>query len=251
MKLLGKSWIRNCALGVLMLSICCMPSRAQSFRVRGRVALYVDDESSQKKDKSSVVVWLNPLEPQSVQQSWVKTAQKQHFAIAQRDHTFVPHILIVPVGAAIAFPNHDLIFHNVFSLFDGKRFDLGLYEADGSKAVKFDRPGVSYIFCNIHYEMSSVVVALTTPYYAVSDRGGGVEITGVPRGRYEMRVWAEGASVDTLNRLSRVISVEDDSSLGTLRIETMPAVKIDHQNKFGHDYDRTEQDPGYGGAGPR
>ena len=70
------------------------------------------------------------------------------------------------MGAVVQFPNHDPFFHNVFSLFEGKRFDLGLYEAGSSRNVSFDRPGISYIFCNIHAEMSAVVIAcrlLTTP----------------------------------------------------------------------------------------
>ena len=68
-------------------------------------------------------------------------------------------MLVVPVGSVVAFPNRDPFFHNVFSLFEGKRFDLGLYEAGSTRDVLFDKPGVSYIFCNIHAEMSAVVIA--------------------------------------------------------------------------------------------
>ena len=76
---------------------------------------------------------------------------------------FTPHILVVPVGSVVRFPNADPFFHNVFSLFDGKRFDLGLYEAGSTKEVTFSREGLSYIFCNIHPEMSAVVISLSTP----------------------------------------------------------------------------------------
>jgi len=65
-------------------------------------------------------------------------------------------VLVVPVGSVVDFPNHDPFFHNVFSLFDGKRFDLGLYEAGATNSVRFDRLGVSFLFCNIHPEMSAV-----------------------------------------------------------------------------------------------
>lgn len=235
----------------MIVCIRCVPVEAQHFQVNGQVGVYVDDVSTKKKDNSNVVVWLRPLDSANAEKSRLESAQKEHFAIVQRDHTFVPHLLIVPVGAIVEFPNHDLVFHDVFSMFDGKRFYLGLYEAGGTKAVRLNRPGISYVFCNIHYQMSAVVIALTTPYYyGVSDQGGWVHIAGVPHGRYELKVWAEGSSVETLNRLSRVISVADDSFLGTLRIDTMPAVKIGHQNKFEHEYDPTPQDPNYGGANP-
>ena len=95
----------------------------------------------------------------------------------QRNKSFDPHLLVVPVGSVVAFPNRDPFFHNVFSLFEGKRFDLGLYEAGSTRDVHFDKPGISYIFCNIHPEMSAVVVALDTPYYGISDQHGQVVIT--------------------------------------------------------------------------
>ena len=77
----------------------------------------------------------------------------------QREKQFVPPLTIVVRGTTVDFPNEDKIFHNVFSLFDGKRFDLGLYEAGTTRGVNFTRAGVCYVFCNIHPEMSAVVVA--------------------------------------------------------------------------------------------
>ena len=85
----------------------------------------------------------------------------------QKNRVFQPHLLIIPVGSVVQFPNADPFFHNVFSLFDGKRFDLGLYEAGSTKSVTFSREGVSYIFCNIHPEMSAVILTLSTSLYSV------------------------------------------------------------------------------------
>src|SRR5246127_2367910 len=106
---------------------------------------------------------------------------------------FTPHLLVVPMGSQVEFPNQDPFFHNVFSLFNGKRFDLGLYESGTSRAVRFDREGVSYIFCNIHPEMGAVVLALNTPYYAVSGAAGMVTIHNVPPGSYRLHLWSEAA----------------------------------------------------------
>jgi hypothetical protein len=96
---------------------------------------------------------------------------------------------------------------------------------------------VSYIFCNIHPEMSAVVIALRTPYYAISDASGKINISNVPNGRYEMEVWAEGTSPDNLKTLTRAVNVSDsEHSLGTIRvIEDAPPAP--HKNKYGRDYD--------------
>ena len=108
---------------------------------------------------------------------------------------------------AVEFPNRDPFFHNVFSLFEGKRFDLGLYEAGTTRSVHFDHAGVSYIFCNIHPEMSAAVIALKTPYYAISNAAGSLSIPDVPPGRYQMQVWYEGSSPEALKRLTREITL--------------------------------------------
>ena len=89
-----------------------------------------------------------------------------HAVLQQKNKTFEPHLLVVTKGSTVDFPNRDPWFHNVFSLFNGKRFDLGLYEAGTSRTVHFDREGISYIFCNIHPEMSAVVVVLASQYFA-------------------------------------------------------------------------------------
>src|SRR5438105_8071446 len=100
----------------------------------------------------------------------------KRYALLQKNRMFTPHLLVIPVGSIVDFPNADPFFHNVFSLFDGKRFDLGLYEAGSDKQVTFSREGVSYIFCNIHPEMSAVVVALSTSLYAIADTNESVVI---------------------------------------------------------------------------
>ena len=151
---------------------------------------------------------------------------------------FTPHLLVVPAGSSVEFPNQDPFFHNVFSLFEGRRFDLGLYEAGTSRAVKFDRPGICYIFCNIHPEMSAVVIVLKTPYFAISDRRGKINLPDVPAGRYELHVWHERTRPEGLNLLTREITVNESShSLGSLRVHDASNVKSAHKNKYGRDYE--------------
>jgi hypothetical protein len=142
---------------------------------------------------------------------------------------------VVPVGSSVAFPNADPFFHNVFSLFDGKRFDLGLYEAGSTRSVVFSRVGVSYIFCNIHSEMSAVVIALDTPFYGVADSRGMFRIEGVPDGDYSLHIWIEGQAQSSLEQLTRRVHISGPiAALGDIR-----AVKPkgQHLNKFGRPYE--------------
>ncbi len=144
------------------------------------------------------------------------------------------------------FPNHDPFFHNVFSLFEGKRFDLGLYESGTTRFVQFDKPGISFIFCNIHAQMSAVVIALATPYYAISDARGEITIPNVPPGRYQLQVFHSAVAPDALRTLSRVITVgPETTSVGSIALAETD-VTVAHRNKYGKDYDRPEPDsPAY------
>jgi plastocyanin len=107
----------------------------------------------------------------------------------QRNIDFSPRVLVVRVGTVIEFPNNDRVFHNVFSFHDGKRFDLGLYPVGTSKRVTIDHPGLSRIFCNIHPNMAAYIMAVETPYYALSDENGRLTIPNVPPGTYAYHAW--------------------------------------------------------------
>jgi plastocyanin len=181
---------------------------------------------------TGVVVWLTPLSP-TIADSRSKPG---HYRLVQKDKTFTPHLLVIPTGSSVDFPNLDPFYHNVFSLFNGKRFDLGLYESGSSRAVHFDHDGVSYIFCNIHPEMSAIIVTLSTPYFGVSAADGSITLHGVPPAAYEMHVWAEGSSAGDLNALSRrVIVAPSQKDLGIVDV-TVDAHLPPHKNKFGEDY---------------
>jgi plastocyanin len=195
------------------------------------------------KDASQAVIWLTPIgttvDPPRQQPSQIPQ-------LVQKNKSFQPSLAVIPVGGKVEFPNHDPFFHNVFSLFEGKRFDLGLYESGSSRAVQFDKPGISFIFCNIHAQMSAVVIALATPYYGISDARGEISIPNVPPGRYQLQLFHAGLAPDALKALSREITVsEGNSSLGNFSLAE-PEVAATHKNKYGHDYDRPEPDsPAY------
>ena len=146
--------------------------------------------------------------------------------------------LVVQAGSMVEFPNRDPFFHNVFSLFEGKRFDLGLYEAGASRMVRFDRPGISYICCNIHPEMSAVVITIATSLYAISNQEEQISLADVPYGRYVLRVWSEGMGPENEQPLTRVITIANDaSSLGVIRVPAVNGQRMAHKNKYGREYD--------------
>jgi hypothetical protein len=141
------------------------------------------------------------------------------------------------VGSVVEFPNRDPFFHNVFSLFEGKRFDLGLYEEGTTERATFDRPGVCYIFCNIHPEMSAIIVVLKTPYYSVSNSAGEVVIPGVPPGRYEVEWFQERCLPEVLKKASREVTIsENDRALGSVDLVESNNLLLTHKNKYGRDY---------------
>jgi len=206
---------------------------------------------SRKTLVPNTVVWLTPLpagsgtaapQPAALPKDPAK-ANVPDFRLVQKNKSFEPHLLVVPVGSVVEFPNHDPFFHNVFSLFEGKRFDLGLYEAGSSRIVHFDRPGVSYIFCNIHPEMSAVVVTVNTPWYAISNRVGQLSIANVPYGRYLMHIWSEQRTADTAEPETKEITISEEApSLGVIRVRAANGHVLAHKNKYGRDYDQPAPD---------
>ncbi|MBZ5528102.1 MAG: hypothetical protein LAN71_09410 [Acidobacteriia bacterium] len=194
------------------------------------------DGGERLADASNVVVWLTPLEPSAeVPPGAPRTGQA--LRLTQQNKSFEPHLLVVQTGAEVQFPNKDPFFHNVFSLFNGKRFDLGLYEAGTSHTVHFDRAGVSFLFCNIHPEMSAIVVAVPTPYFAVSERSGRVTLRDVVAGSYRLHVWYERSSVEELKKLERVVTISETAhTLDPIELAENPQFTLSHKNKYGQDY---------------
>jgi len=207
----------------------------QATTVTARVEFQKSPRPKNPSRASNVVIWLTPLTASAA--SVADESPRPHLRLVQRNKTFEPHVIVVRVGSSVEFPNRDPFFHNVFSLFEGKRFDLGLYEAGTTRDVHFDRPGISYIFCNIHPEMSAVVVAVETPYYAISNRRGEVEFKNVTPGRYLLRVWSEASLPDNLKNQAREVTISENTSwLGIIRLMQGPVTPA-HKNKYGQDYE--------------
>jgi len=114
-----------------------------------------------------------------------------HVVVDQRNETFMPHVVAVPAGTTVDFPNHDTVLHNVFSGSPAKKFNLGMYGGGETRSVTFDTPGIVRVDCDVHPRMEAFVVVHTNPYAAVTDANGSYTISGLPPGSYLLRVWHE------------------------------------------------------------
>ena len=242
--------LRFSILTLLLAAFVVAPGPAQSTSNNDTPATEVtgDEDLVQGKaghtgDASRVVVWLEPLD--SVQR--VRAAnEKARYRLLQRNKHFEPSLLVVPVGSVVDFPNLDPWFHNVFSLYRGKRFDLGLYQAGAQRSVKFDRPGPSYLFCNIHPEMTGVVLAIDSEFFAISDKAGHYTIPGVPPGKYLLHVWYESARPEALQELQRTLTMEGGNrAISTILVPVLAQLGSNHKNKYGQDYDPDQLKPDY------
>ena len=161
------------------------------------------------------------------------------FSMSQRNKSFTPRVLAVPVGSTINFPNDDQIFHNVFSLSRPSPFDLGLYRAGVSKSRTFTAPATYRVFCNIHPQMAAVILVLPTPYITQTDPMGGYRFD-LPAGRYRITAWSERGEARTVEAAISTAT----TSVTELTLDESNFGESKHKNKFGQDYPKSAYEPG-------
>ncbi|MBV9038072.1 MAG: hypothetical protein JO182_26530 [Acidobacteriaceae bacterium] len=202
--------------------------------ITGKVSVISEpSHAAHLHDCSGIVVWLQPLDdkPAAVARS------SSRIRIRQKNKTFSPHVLVVPVGTTVEFPNDDPIFHNAFSSYNGQIFDIGLYPPGSTRSITFRREGVVRVFCNIHAAMSAVIVVVNTLYFAATGKDGVFQIEGVPKGPYRLAFYYERATDKTLEGLSRMVVIRNDAEdLGVTGISEAGYLAIPHMNKYGKPY---------------
>ncbi len=155
--------------------------------------------------KGSAVVYVDTISGKTF------PAPEKHFLMDQKGLMFQPHILVVPQGATVDFLNSDSVAHNVFwpSVGGDKKagHNLGTWPKGEKKSWKFDHAGAAPLFCNVHPEMSGVVVVSPTPYFAETDKSGNYKIENVPDGQYTVVAWGEG-----LKESKKPVTVKGDTA---------------------------------------
>jgi plastocyanin len=122
--------------------------------------------------------------------------------VEQRDKTFLPRLLAVPPGSTVAFPNYDGIYHNVFSISSTKKFDVGLYKDGDSREIKFDKPGMVRLGCNIHAKMASFIFVVDAPAYVVVEPGKEFKFNKLAAGKYKVKAWSEFSTTPTESEIT-------------------------------------------------
>jgi len=188
------------ALAAVALAACC-EARAAEGTIRGRVEVRRETPTSARpnvaelgpshptdaSDRKRSVVYL-----EAAPHGAFEEGERARAVLDQRNQTFVPHVLAIQAGTSVDFPNNDKTYHNVFSLSRAKRFDLGRYPKSQVRTVRFDRPGVVRVFCDIHSHMSAFILVFAHRYFATTDESGAYRIEGVPAGPYRLVAWNDG-----------------------------------------------------------
>jgi hypothetical protein len=150
---------------------------------------------------------------------------------------FSPHVVAVPVGGTVEFPNEDPIFHNAFSVSGANRFDLALYKRPKTGRQTFQHPGVVKVYCNIHPQMSAVVVVVDSPYFTKVGSDGTFTVENVPAGKHVLKAWHERAG----DAAVEVTVPERGATTAALRLDATTWKRVQHKNKFGKDYSGDEK----------
>ena len=181
-----------------------------------------------KKDMSGVFVYITGFKSET---------PENVLDIVQEDRKFYPDILPVVVGQKVRFPNHDHIYHNVFSISPTKVFDLGQYkDSEPPKFVTFENPGLVPVFCNIHPQMLTYVVVLENNAYAMTDKEGAFQVENVPSGTYTVNAW-----LPHVKRVSQEILIQPGQDV-EIHLDIKEILKMKpHPRKDGSDYPPEEE----------
>lgn len=209
----------------LLLAALGLAARAGAGDVSGQIQL-LEKGGAKAKDISDVVVFVDGARPAK------PGATPATATMVMKAKTFVPHVMVVPVGAKVEFPNEDPLFHNAFSLSPENRFDLELYKKPTKGAWVFKAPGVVNVYCNIHPQMSAVVVVRDNPFFTKTGKDGSFTIAGVPAGKYVLVAWHERGGERSLE-----IQVPAEGQVAAeLTLDGSKYKRVQHKNKFGKDY---------------
>ena len=211
---------------ILLLCAALLASAANAATVSGKVSFI--SKRGQNPTVGETLVWLEPAGGKVIRKS------PATFQMMTRGKILIPHVLAVPAGSTVQFPNDDPISHNLFSLSGSNAFDLGLYRRGPGKAQKFDSPGLVNVYCNVHPNMSAVVHVMQTPHYVFADAAGNYALTDVPPGKYRLVAWNEqGGQTESMVEVANAGTVSGNLAL---TIDSRNYRATQHSDKQGKPY---------------
>src|SRR5262245_46914034 len=160
-------------------------------------------------------------------------AQPVTVEIAITDKTYAPHVVVVPVGSSVRFPNHDPFNHNVFSASEPNSFDLGLYGRGAARSQTFAHPGLVRVFCNIHPRMVAYVQVMANRYFTQPGTDGSFRFANVPPGTYRLHVWHGRIPAEVVQEITAGNSIDESLEIA---LDARGYRWEPHRNKFGKDY---------------
>lgn len=211
----------------LALALPCQTTGAGS--VTGRVQV-VDKAGKPAADLADTVVWIDDVKSRP---------RPTRATITMKGKAFVPKVTVVPVGSTVDFPNQDPILHNVFSVSGENRFDLDLYKRPKSGSWTFQVPGIVRVYCNIHPQMSAIVMVRDNAFFAKAGPDGSFRIEGLPAGRHVLKAWHERGGESSTEVV--VPAGERGEVSAELRLDASTWRRTPHKNKFGKDYSTGEK----------
>ncbi|MBV8517027.1 MAG: hypothetical protein JO197_06425 [Acidobacteria bacterium] len=217
---------------LLSASVCALFSASLSAAVVTGKVMFLT-KRGQNPVANETLVWLDPVGAKT----WKRPPST--FTMTTRNKTFLPHVMAVPAGSTVTFPNEDPIAHNLFSLTPGNTFDLGLYRKGPGKPHTFDAPGTVSVYCNVHPNMSAVVHVMGTPYYGFADAQGNYSFD-VPAGRYRVTAWNEQGGTATSDLVVGADGKVQGATLLTIDGRNFRLAN-DHTNKYGQPYRATRE----------
>lgn len=193
-------------------------------RIAGRIVI-LEKDNKPSQDLGDAVVYLEGTATPAT------AAAPDTVEIAITDKVYAPHVVVVPVGSTVRFPNHDPFNHNVFSVSEPNTFDLGLYGRGEVKSQTFTKPGLVRVYCNVHPRMVAYVLVMANRLYAQPGQDGSFVIENVPAGRHRLHVWHERIPTEVIKDVTAGADGDLQIALNARGYKWQP-----HRNKYGRNY---------------